>query len=142
MKRILFFTLMFLFSLISFANTNVFNGGIRTSNPARVYGNQELKTGQTIKLQNEKDIILPNITIPKNTIIYGILDFKEYRAFVNIENIVINEELIKVNLLVYGYDTILGIPLDLKKRAEESGPNLKVTFIDNTKIILLEALPH
>ncbi len=127
-----------------------------------VDGTQIVKKNFRIQMRLEKDAVINNILVSKNTLIYGFISFKPNRAMIDIENI--NHHSVKLNAFdvqdgsegIYIENSfraearqeivgdivddinIAGVPQlsGIKKIFRRNNRNVKVTITNNYKLIL------
>ena len=149
---------------------DLFENGKQVGNgtiQAVVRGTQEVKNGQTLRFQTNTAGVISGVKIPRNTSLFGIVRFNQYRAEITIETANINGSIVPVNLVVYSNDGLKGIPISLDESLKQgrnsavddvarSGgilgkagsvvgsvvPNKvkesSVKFIDNQKVLLIQ----
>lgn len=90
------------------------NGKISQSNTinAVIKGSQNIKEGQTIVFRTTEEANINGVKVPKNTAIYGITKFEDYRVSVTIHTINVQNNILPVNIDVYSIDGIKGIPVN------------------------------
>lgn len=86
---------------------------------AVVRGTQEVKNGQTLRFQTNADGVIGGVKIPRNTSLFGIVRFNQYRAEITIETANINGSIVLVNLVVYSNDGLKGIPISLDESLKQ-----------------------
>ncbi len=127
-----------------------------------VDGTQIVKKNFRIQMRLEKEALINNILVPKNTLIYGFISFKPNRAMIDIENI--NHHSVKLKAFdfqdgsegIYIENSfraearqeivgdivddinIAGVPQvsGIKKIFRRNNRNVKVTIANNYKLIL------
>lgn len=88
---------------------------------AVIHGSQSVKTGQTATFRTSEEITVNNLTIPKNTILTGVVKAAENRLIVTISSVRINKDIYPLNIVVYGTDGLAGIPLSVNTTARQAG---------------------
>ncbi|WP_445731039.1 conjugative transposon protein TraM [Mariniflexile sp.] len=127
-----------------------------------VDGNQTVKKNFRLKMRLEKDAIINNRVIPKNTAVYGFISFKPNRVIIDIENILHQPIKLKAFDFQDGSEgiyvensfradatseviedavddiNIAGVPqvTGVKKIFQRSNRQVKVTIVNNYKLIL------
>ncbi|WNH11988.1 conjugative transposon protein TraM [Thalassobellus suaedae] len=127
-----------------------------------VNGNQIVKKDFRLKMRLEKDAIINNQVIPKNTAVYGFISFKPNRVIIDIENILHQPVKLKAFDFQDGSEgvyvennfradatseviedavddiNIAGVPqvTGVKKIFQRSNRQVKVTIVNNYKLIL------
>ncbi|MGZ0014616.1 conjugative transposon protein TraM [Yeosuana sp. AK3] len=127
-----------------------------------VDGNQTVKKDFRLKMRLEKDAIINNQVIPKNTAVYGFISFKPNRVIIDIENILHQPVKLKAFDFQDGSEgvyvennfradatseviedavddiNIAGVPqvTGVKKIFQRSNRQVKVTIVNNYKLIL------
>lgn len=127
-----------------------------------VNGNQTVKKDYRLKMRLEKDALINNRVIPKNTAVYGFISFKPNRAIIEIENILHQPVKLKAFDFQDGSEgiyvensfradatsevvedavddiNIAGVPqvTGVKKIFQRSNRQVKVTIVNNYKLIL------
>src|SRR5690554_491090 len=110
------------------------NGTIK----AVVRGTQEVKNGQTLRFQTNEDGVVNGIKIPRNSSLFGIVRFNQYRAEINIETANINGSIVPLNLVVFNSDGLKGIPISLDESLKQ-GRNTAVDDVARSGGILGKA---
>ena len=105
---------------------------------AVVRGTQEVKNGQTLRFQTNADGVIGGVKIPRNTSLFGIVRFNQYRAEITIETANINGSIVPVNLVVYSNDGLKGIPISLDESLKQ-GRNSAVDDVARSGGILGKA---
>jgi len=134
--------------------------------PVRVDGTQTVKKDYRLRLRLIRDAIINNKIIPRNTIVYGFVNFKPNRALVEIENIdhlpvklkaydfqdgsegiyIVNNLQSEVRQQVVGETiddiNIAGVPQvnGIKKIFQRNIKNIKITVLNNYRLILKQTL--
>lgn len=134
---------------------------------AVIRGSQNLKNGQSIALNNTQDMFINGVKIPKNTYIYGNVNFSSNKAEIRISSINLKGQIIPCEIEVYALNGTKGIDIKIdettnnlkgsavREGAEQVGgvygrasrivtdglkgkaTETKVTFVDNQKILLV-----
>lgn len=91
------------------------NGTIK----AVIRGTQDIKNGQTLRFQTSEEGFSNGVKIPRNTSMYGVVRFNQYRAEISIETANINGNIVPVNLIVYSNDGIKGIPISIDESVQQ-----------------------
>lgn len=134
---------------------------------ASIRGTQTLRSGQLLTLVTNAEFVINNVTIPKNTNLYGAVSFSNNKAEVSITSINLNGQVIPSNLIVYSANGTKGIDIDIdaniskgrnsavSQGASEISGNygravgivtevikgkaqeVKVTFTDNQKVLIV-----
>lgn len=78
---------------------------------AVVRGTQQVRNGQTLRFQTNEEGMVNGVKIPRNTSLFGIVRFNQYRAEITIETANINGSIIPIDLIVYSSDGLKGIPI-------------------------------
>lgn len=89
------------------------NNNTDNSFHAVVHQTQKVSNGQTVMLRTKQIIVTPIVTIPKNTLIYGLVKIEKNRLKLSVNSVRLENQIYRVNLAVYGTDAIEGIPVDL-----------------------------
>lgn len=110
------------------------NGTIK----AVVRGTQEVKNGQTLRFQTNEDGVVNGTKIPRNSSLFGIVRFNQYRAEINIETANINGSIVPLNLVVFSSDGLKGIPISLDESLKQ-GRNTAVDDVARSGGILGKA---
>ena len=105
---------------------------------AVVRGTQEVKNGQTLRFQTNADGVINGVQIPRNTSLFGVVRFNQYRAEIIIETANINGSIVPVNLVVYSNDGLKGIPISLDESLKQ-GRNSAVDNVARSGGILGKA---
>lgn len=111
----------------------LFENGKQSNNgtiKAVVRGTQEIKDGQTLRFQTNEDGMVNGIKIPRNTSLFGIVRFNQYRAEITIETANINGNIHSINLIVYSPDGLKGIPISTDEHLKQ-GRNSAVQEVAN-----------
>lgn len=119
----------------------IFENGKQVGNgtiQAVVRGTQEVKNGQTLRFQTNADGFIGGVKIPRNTSLFGIVRFNQYRAEITIETANINGSIVPVNLVVYSNDGLKGIPISLDESLKQ-GRNSAVDDVARSGGILGKA---
>lgn len=133
---------------------------------AVIRGTQSKKANEELVLKTTQDMFVAGLTVPKNTYLYGRLQFSNNRALANVSSVNVKGKIQAVNIELYGLDGNKGIPIQnatmdkagdvLIGEAEnvinkagtagrivtavgntfKSGKEKEVTFIDNQAVIL------
>lgn len=82
---------------------------------AVIHKTQIVKKGQTVMLRLGQSVTVNKITIPRNTIINGVVSFGENRLNISIVSIRINSNIIPVNISAYGGDGLVGLPVQINE---------------------------
>lgn len=120
---------------------DLFENGKQVGNgtiQAVVRGTQEVKNGQTLRFQTNADGVINGVKIPRNTSLFGIVRFNQYRAEITIETANINGSIVPVNLVVYSNDGLKGIPISLDESLKQ-GRNSAVDDVARSGGILGKA---
>lgn len=120
---------------------DLFENGKQVGNgtiQAVVRGTQEVKNGQTLRFQTNADGVINGVKIPRNTSLFGIVRFNQYRAEITIETANINGSIVSVNLVVYSNDGLKGIPISLDESLKQ-GRNSAVDDVARSGGILGKA---
>lgn len=120
---------------------DLFENGKQVGNgtiQAVVRGTQEVKNGQTLRFQTNTDGVINGVKIPRNTSLFGIVRFNQYRAEVTIETANINGSIVPVNLVVYSNDGLKGIPISIDESLKQ-GRNSAVDDVARSGGILGKA---
>lgn len=120
---------------------DLFENGKQVGNgtiQAVVRGTQEVKNGQTLRFQTNADGVIGGVKIPRNTSLFGIVRFNQYRAEITIETANINGSIVPVNLVVYSNDGLKGIPISLDESLKQ-GRNSTVDDVARSGGILGKA---
>ena len=120
---------------------DLFENGKQVGNgtiQAVVRGTQEVKNGQTLRFQTNVEGVVNGVKIPRNTSLFGIVRFNQYRAEVTIETANINGSIVPVNLVVYSNDGLKGIPISLDESLKQ-GRNSAVDDVARSGGILGKA---
>lgn len=82
--------------------------------PAEVIDQGFQKQGTTIAIRTKQEILIPerNIKIPKNAVIYGVVNIQDTRLIININKYKRDNKLYTIDLDVHDYDGQLGIHLN------------------------------
>ena len=84
-----------------------------------VRGTQDVKNGQTLRFQTNEEGVVNGIKLPRNTSLFGIVRFNQYRAEIVIETANINGSIIPINLMVYSNDGLKGIPISMDETLKQ-----------------------
>lgn len=76
---------------------------------AVVHGDYTVKTGQTIKIRLVEDGIIDGFTIPKNTIVSGVININNERVIVVISSVKVGSEIKYFRIALYDTDGVEGI---------------------------------
>ena len=149
---------------------DLFEKGRQTGNgtiKAVVRGTQEIKDGQTLRFQTNEDGVVNGIKIPRNTSLFGIVKFNQYRAEITIETANIKGEIHPLHLVVYSPDGLKGIPISTDEHLKQGrnsavdevarsggligkagsivgnvvsnkAKEVSIKFIDNQKVLLIQ----
>ena len=120
---------------------DLFENGKQVGNgtiQAVVRGTQEVKNGQTLRFQTNTAGVISGVKIPRNTSLFGIVRFNQYRAEITIETANINGSIVPVNLVVYSNDGLKGIPISLDESLKQ-GRNSAVDDVARSGGILGKA---
>lgn len=104
----------------------VSNGSTKNAIAAVVHGNQEIMSGNTVKLRLQTDIGVNGVLIPAGSFIHGTASFSGERVRITIEAIQYQGNLFEVELTAYDIDGIAGIKApsilvsELKKEFKEA----------------------
>lgn len=100
------------------------NGTSTTKNNGKILayirGTQEIKNGQTIKFVTDKDFMASGVLIPKNTLVYGTIQYQESRIKVLINSINVNNTIVDTQISVYSTDGIEGLPVNSDQILKDS----------------------
>jgi hypothetical protein len=77
--------------------------------PAEVQRDQTLTTGATIALRLMEDAVLNGIRIPKDQLVYGVVNINNDRMQVSIHSIYANKDIYTISIQVYDMDGLPGI---------------------------------
>ena len=128
----------------------------------RVDGTQTVRTNYRLRLRLDQETMINNVLMPKNSLIYGFISFKPNRTMIHIENV--NHQSVKLKAFdiqdgsegIYTENSfraearqevvgdvvddinIAGVPQvsGIKKIFQRNNRTLKVTVMDNYKLIL------
>ena len=128
-------------STVQQSKKDLFENGKQVDNgtiKAVVRGTQEVKNGQTLRFQTNEDGVVNGIKIPRNSSLFGIVRFNQYRAEINIETANINGSIVPLNLVVFSSDGLKGIPISLDETLKQ-GRNTAVDDVARSGGILGKA---
>ncbi|MDN3709943.1 conjugative transposon protein TraM [Myroides ceti] len=118
-------------STVQQSKKDLFEKGKQVGNStikAVVRGTQEVKNGQTLRFQTNEEGVVNGTKIPRNTSLFGIVRFNQYRAEIVIETANINGSIIPINLMVYSNDGLKGIPISMDETLKQ-GRNTAVDHV-------------
>lgn len=78
--------------------------------PAMIDGKQKVMDGGAVRLRLADSVTLKDQVIPKGQEIFGVCSVTNQRLLLTIQNVRLNQQIIPVNLTVFGLDGMPGIP--------------------------------
>lgn len=78
---------------------------------ACIHGDQEVASGTTVRMRLLDDLKIGNMTIPKNTIFYGIAQIGSDRLSIRVSSLKYENYIAQVQFIVYDNDAIEGLNL-------------------------------
>lgn len=115
-----------------------FNSGMRTRTGGInviVLGEQELKNDSPLKLVLAQSVTLEGTTIPKGTVLYGIVHTANGRMLVNVSTIQYRDRSFAVSLSAYDRDGLKGINVGIPKSTDTSVQEVAEEAVQRTGII-------
>lgn len=89
--------------------------------PATIEGNQKVLPGGAVRLRLSDTICLKGQVIPKGTLAFGTANITNQRLLLDIKNIRLGNAIIPVDLTVYSFDGMPGIPAPEAELAGAAG---------------------
>lgn len=82
---------------------------------AVIHKTQKVSRGETVMIRTKENIKTPFVTIPKNTLLFGLVNFSNTRVTIDINSIKVRNQIYPVKFTVFGSDGIRGIPISIDK---------------------------
>lgn len=102
--------------------------------PVVVHEDQVIKEGQQVKLRLLKEVTAEGVTIPANTILYGICQLSNDRLQLTVRSLQLNGQLIPLDLEVYDTDGSPGINVPGMASSSQVGGQMRSSAIQGVQV--------